>query len=173
MDRRFDYARESLLAYARWVRDREVPYRSAFDRVEYPTATWPAHDLRKGVVCGFAARHAPAEERAGFLQAAERFHDESLAGLMSMEGRACTRPQAIVLQNEPVLRALRRAEPLAAGPTDRHFGEPSEFVSQKQRVQRMLRTPAGCSRLGLRLLHPRRLAEFVRLAAIEARNRWR
>lgn len=172
-DSSFFYARESLLAYARWMRENEVPFRCVLDRVEYPTETWPAHDLRKGVVFGFGARYAEAEERAAFLECAARFHREALAGLMGFESRTCTRPLAIVLQNEPLRAWLMRAEPAEVPPPPAlDFGSPVAFQPQKARVLGKLRSPRGFLALSLRLARPDRMLALLRLAAAEASRRW-
>ncbi len=173
-DEPFLYARASLLAYARWMRAREVPYRQVLDRVEYPTETWPAHDLRKSVVFGFAARHADPAEAAAFREAAERFRAESLAGLADFETRSCTRPQAIVLQNEP-WRAWLMAAPLPDRPPlpeGCDFGAPRPFAPQRVRVLKSLRRPGGLLAAGARLASPPRLLALLRACVAQARMRW-
>jgi hypothetical protein len=170
----FFHARESLLAYARWMREHEVPYRSVLDRVEFPTETWPAHDLRKAVVFGFAVRHGPAEEAAGFREASRRFRAEGLAGMAAFETCACTRPLAIVLQNEPLWAWLMSVPPADAPPlpAGHDFGAPSPFAPQRARVLAKLRRPAGLLALAARLAYPPRLLDFLRAGAAEARRRW-
>jgi hypothetical protein len=170
LDRDHAYARQSLLHYARYVRDHEVPYRTALDRVEFPTETWTAHDLRKSVVLGFAARHAAAAERQTFRDAAERFHREALEGLASFETRTCSRPLAIVLQNEPARAWLMRA-PTLDPPPEFEFGSPADFVPQRARVAAMLRSPKGIARVLARLLRPDRALALLRLALAEVRRR--
>ena len=81
----FHYARESLLHYAGWMVENEVPYKEVLHKVEIPTETWPAHDVRKCHVLHLAARYGrPADcqkysERAGF------FFDRCMEDLLSFE----------------------------------------------------------------------------------------
>jgi hypothetical protein len=168
-DDAFFYARASLLTYAHWMRDHEVPYRTVLHRTEYPTETWPAHDLRKSVVFGYAARHAPPTERAGFRTAAERFRRESLEGLYAFETRTYTRPLAIVLQNEPLRAWLMASEPLEppCRPTGIDFGMPVVFVPQKTRVWRRMHSLRGALGLIGQLTRPRNLGTLARQISIE------
>lgn len=168
------HARASLDAYARWMLDHEVPYVKVLDQVEYPTETWPAHDVRKAVVFGYAARYGLPPLRAAFRQAAESYFREALDGVSRFETRACTRPLAILLQNAWVHEGLRQStEPEPAGPIDPpRLGEPVRFETQRARVRRLARSPGGLTFVGSRLARPDRLLRFVRLAALELRWRW-
>jgi len=111
------YARCTLLHYARWMREHERPYLEHPDRLEYPTETWAAQDVRKGDVLLWAALFADASERAEFLDRARFFFDDALTTLARMPTRRYTRPVVIVLSH-----AIRRGwllqhpdpDPLAA-----------------------------------------------------------
>ena len=59
LDAVYAYARASLLHYARWMADHEVPTLSRPEILEYPNETWAAQDMRKCEVFQFAAKHAP------------------------------------------------------------------------------------------------------------------
>src|SRR5262249_15740685 len=50
IDFMYAYARESLLAYARWMAEHEVPYFDHPEKLEFPTETWAAQELRKANV---------------------------------------------------------------------------------------------------------------------------
>ena len=54
----YHYARESLLHYAKWMIEHEVPYKQVLHKVCLPTETWPAQDIRKSFVFGIASRYA-------------------------------------------------------------------------------------------------------------------
>jgi hypothetical protein len=168
------YARESLVAYARWMLDHELPYMRMLDRVEYPTETWPAHDLRKSVVFGFAAEHTEGTLRLRCLASADRYLRESLAGLTTFETRTCTRPLAIVLQNimhRPVLReSTESPELLSDTPYD--FGTPRPFEPQRERVKKLLHSPKGMRVVASRLLRQAGLLPLLRLGRTELRRRW-
>jgi len=162
-DESFAYARASLLGYATWMLENEAPYRERFDEVEYPTETWPAHDIRKSCVFDFAAKYGPRESRDVFTKKARVFFVEAFEGVSSFESRSCTRPMAILLANG-VQRAASCLDPpqrdwgslKAEG-----YGEPSRFVPQKERVKRMLKTPTGLVKLAFALLRPSVLKRLV------------
>ncbi len=94
------YARASLLHYARWMAEHEYPYLEKPERLEFPTETWAAQDLRKAVVLGLAAEHAadPSEQER-FIERAEFFHRIALDTLARMATRATTRPVVLLLVN--------------------------------------------------------------------------
>ena len=56
LDREFEYARTALATYATWMAEHERPYLDHPERLEYPTETWAAQDMRKAAVFEFAAR---------------------------------------------------------------------------------------------------------------------
>lgn len=155
-DAMYEYARRSLAHYALWMLENEVPYMQVLDRVEYPTETWPAHDVRKSVVFDYAARYGPTERREAFLEKAELFFRECMAGLSRFPSRTCTRPLAILLGNGAFrgycLRRRPKAEP--PGPSGVDFGRPVPFSSQEDRVRALLRTPRGRARLAASMLRP-------------------
>jgi hypothetical protein len=172
LDHAWLYARESLLHYARWMLAHEAPNLTALDRVEYPTETWPAHDLRKSWVFGTAARHAGPGERGAFLAAAESYFAEAFRGLGRFETRTCTRPLAIVLQNAITPAEWRGMAPAPGSPAAvPSFGDPVPFVPQLDRVRRLLRSPRGWLTAAARLVRPDRVLDLVRLSAAEARRR--
>ncbi len=156
------YARASLLHYARWMLAREVPYKEVLDRVELPTETWPAHDIRKAHVLNVAAHFAPRREHAAFRARARFFFDRCLDDVLSFETAYLTRPLVILCGNGYVQAyydsdadALTVPEPLAYA-----YGKPAEFESQKRRWRRTLPSRilrlakklgrAGVERIGLR-----------------------
>ncbi len=81
IDEDYAYARASLLAFARWMADHERPILDAPDRLEYPTETWAAQDVRKSDVFLFAALHSEGADRARFLERAGFFFHRSLRDL--------------------------------------------------------------------------------------------
>jgi hypothetical protein len=153
LDAGWAYARGSLLAYAAWMLEREVPYAKVLDRTEYPTETWPAHDLRKSEVFGYAAKYGEAAERPRFLEASSSYFQAAFEGLARFETRYCTRPLAIVLQSGATHAAWRSARspavPVALACLD--WGRPSAFEPQAARVLRRLRSRQGIL-VALRLL---------------------
>jgi hypothetical protein len=98
-DDMFLYARESLLAYARWMVEHEVPYRDVLHKVEIPTETWPAQDIRKANVFRCAAEFAPNDERDRFLRKADDFFRRSVTDLLAFDTWDLTRPVVIMMTN--------------------------------------------------------------------------
>ncbi|MBZ0267426.1 hypothetical protein K8I85_04675, partial [bacterium] len=136
LDEHYAYARESLLAYARWMRDHERPSLDAPEKLEHPTETWAVQDLRKSEVFLFAAMHTRDEERAGFLEAAERFHEPMLEKLDTFETKTTLRP-VVLLMRYGLMKAWFREHPdetRPAGPAVADFGTPQVFVPQKLRA---------------------------------------
>src|SRR5262249_19709435 len=67
LDFLYAYARASLLHYCRWMTEHEYPYLDKPEKLEYPTETWAAQDMRKSEVFKYAAKHASGDERDRFL----------------------------------------------------------------------------------------------------------
>ena len=98
IDAHYEYARGALLAYATWMCAHERPYLETPEKLEYPTETWAAQDLRKAAVLEFAARHARDEgAKACFLARAEGFVDYAVATLLASPTGTLTRPLALLL----------------------------------------------------------------------------
>ena len=83
MDCRFVYARDSLLAYSRWMADHEYPFLEKPDVLEFPNETWAAQDMRKADVFLYVSRHATSDiERSRFQDRADDFYRASLSKLV-------------------------------------------------------------------------------------------
>lgn len=96
VDPAFHYSRASFLHYARWMSRHEVPYKDVLHKVDIPTETWPAHDMRKCHVLHVAAEFAPAEERASLHERAAFFFERSLADVLGFDTAYLTRPLVIL-----------------------------------------------------------------------------
>jgi hypothetical protein len=141
VDYPFWYARAGLLNYARWMLTNEQPYRDVLHKVELPTETWPAHDIRKCHVFHLAARHAPEPERAAFSDKAAFFFERCLADLLSFPTAYVTRPQVILCVYGVVHGYFQRNAHYAQTPPQPHydFGMPVSFETQGARLSRTLR----------------------------------
>jgi hypothetical protein len=143
LDYMFHYARESLLHYAEWMLEHEVPYKDVLHRVELPTESWPAHDIRKCHVFHLAARFDDRGLSDRFTEQAAYFHDRCLADLGTFSTRHLTRP-LVLLAGYAHLHAYHRAvEPIdeAVRRGWRHihdFGTPLRFVEPRQRATAVL-----------------------------------
>jgi hypothetical protein len=132
LDYFFQYARDSLLHYARWMCVHEVPYRRVLHKVEIPTETWPAQDIRKTNVFHFAAKYAPPGERFEFSRKAEEFFVACVDDLLSFSTARLTRPLVLLITNAFVHPyCLVHVEEV--GPDQEQsfdFGHPREFRPQ-------------------------------------------
>jgi len=130
-DAMYAYAQASLLHYAAWMREHEVPYTTILDRVKIPTETWAAQDIRKACVFHFAARHAGPALRQAYRERAEFFFRTCLRDLKSFPTHTLTRPIVLLLVNGP-MAAFCGAHPDETAPaaSPRSFGRPARFTPQ-------------------------------------------
>ncbi len=92
IDFMYGYGQASLLHYAGWMLDHEVAYSTVLHKVEIPTETWPAQDVRKSVVFHLAAKHAAEPAHSAFKRKAEYFFEVCIRDLRSFRTCALTRP---------------------------------------------------------------------------------
>ena len=147
-DYAFYYARESLLHYATWMAGNEVPYCEVLHKVEWPTETWPAHDIRKAHILHLAATHCPDPQHRWLKERAQFFFDRSIRDLLTFPTAHLTRPLTIVCANGFVHDYFRKDNAiLPQAPTPNYdFGSPSGFVPQRWRVRQVL----SCGARGVR-----------------------
>jgi hypothetical protein len=151
LDFMFAYARASLLHYARWMAEHEIPYLDKPELLEYPTETWAAQDLRKSEVFRLAALHAAGAYRQRFLERSEFFFRNSVATLTGMETRTLTRPVVLLLTNG-LMHSYFQNHPEAClvdtpSEPEPDFGRPARFLTQRVRALRQacaLALLAGC-----------------------------
>lgn len=96
-DEEFVYAHAVLLHYARWMAKHEQPILDTPERLQFPTETWAAQDMRKVEVFLFAARYAEAEERLLFLEKAEWFFQYVVRTLSEFPTRSLCRPVVLLM----------------------------------------------------------------------------
>jgi hypothetical protein len=153
----YAYGRASLLRYAAWMLEHEAPYLDRADRLEYPTETWAAQDLRKANVLRLAACHAEPALRDRLLRRAGELADRAWADLSRFPSRTVTRALALLmtegLRDNYCQAAALSAAPAPAG--DYNFGSPEAFVTQRRRVLARLKTPRGLAAALLKLADPR------------------
>ncbi|MDT7041981.1 hypothetical protein [Candidatus Nitronereus thalassa] len=132
LDEMYGYAKASLLHYAEWMVKHEVPYKQVLDRVQIPTETWSAQDIRKSNVYKFAAKHADNTKRSMFLQKSEFFFSASVSDLLSFKTCRLTRPLVLLLVNG-YLHAYFQANPDESAPVSSKtvtYGRPRSFAPQ-------------------------------------------
>lgn len=137
----FQYARESLLAYAKWMLENEVPYKEVLHKVLIPTETWPAHDIRKGHVLHVAAEYAGPKSGAALARRARYFFDRCMEDLLSFDTAYLTRPLVILSVYGHVHNYFQRYGMTSdrEWPHTYNFGQPQDFRPQSARVKAELR----------------------------------
>jgi hypothetical protein len=137
IDGRYAYARAVLIKWAMWMCANERPSLDTPERLEFPTETWAAQDIRKAAVFEFAARHTQDDgARACFLARADGFVDYAVSTLTQMPTGRLTRPLVLLLAygfQRPMCATRRTAAPIA----DRTFARQS-FTPLRQRLARRL-----------------------------------
>ena len=153
VDAPYAYARAVLLRYADWMAANEQPYLDTPERLEHPTETWAAQDLRKAAVFEFAARHAEtADTRGRLLERADRFVDYAVTTLQQSPTGTLARPLVLLLAYgfqrpmRPLPLAAAQGLPVAAV-------EYKPFVPLRRRVvRRLVLAGAGVSAAALILI---------------------
>jgi hypothetical protein len=163
-DPMFDYAQASLVHYARWMLERERPYYDQKDRLEFTTEAWAAQEFRKANVLRLAARHVAEPTRTALLNRGDELADRAWHDLFRFPTRASARALAIVM-SEGLLDGVLRSRQIVAAPRLAHsngYGEPTPFVSQRQRVKLAATRPATLVGLVRRLANPKRWMRHLR-----------
>lgn len=146
LDRMYAYGRASLLHYARWMVENEYPYLDKPERLEFPTETWAAQDMRKSDIFKFAAKHAAGKERDRFLERSEYFFSTSVTTLARMKTRTLARP-VVVMLGQGYMHTYFQQHPDETAPAPRDaqhdFGAPEVFVPQKERAKKRFVALAG------------------------------
>jgi hypothetical protein len=139
LDGRYSYARASLLHYARWMAEHEYPFLEKPDKLQFPTETWAAQDMRKSEVFKYAAKHATGAERERFLERARFFFRYSTTTVAGMKTRTLARP-VVILLGHGFMQAYFDQHPETSAPPPAvegvDFGRPEVFVPQKVRAKR-------------------------------------
>jgi hypothetical protein len=140
----FQYARAALLHYADWMLEHETPYQDVAHKLELPTETWPAHDLRKVHVMHLAARWDDRGRAEAYRARAASWRERALGDLDAFETRHLTRPLVILASYAHLQRYFERLvlPSEAERAAWRHaydFGVPQPFLTQRARLGATLR----------------------------------
>ena len=111
-DDAYEYARASLLHYARWMIEHAYPSLEKPEKLYFPTETWPAQVLRMSDALHLAALHANGTERHQFAERAQTFFRTSIQTLKRMPTRTFARP-VVILSTSGHVGAWTLAYPLA------------------------------------------------------------
>jgi hypothetical protein len=152
----YSYARSSLIQYATWMLDWEIPYFDHPEKLQYPTEAWAAQEFRKANVLRLAAPYGPDRLSSRFLWRGKELAEHAWQTLLRFESRTVTRAIAL-LMIEGSKDSFFRAMPLKEEPhskTEWEFGQPEQFLYQKARVVARLKTAQGLAWTIRRLLDP-------------------
>ena len=133
----FFYARDSLLHYAHWMMEHEVPYKEVLHKVEIPTETWPAQDVRKSCVLNYACKYGPPELKESFKRKARFFFDRCLKDVLSFKTAYLTRPM-VLLTVYGFMQAyfdLNQGKSFQYLDHNYKFGSPTPFMPQRARLK--------------------------------------
>jgi hypothetical protein len=148
IDEQFAYARAVLVKYATWMAAHERPYLDTPEKLEFPTETWAAQDIRKAAVFEFAAWHARDEKtRAVFLAGADRFVDYAISTLTMSPTGSLTRPLVLLLAYGFQRPMSGMIDTRPALPTP-HF-ERQAFTPLRQRLKKRLALAGALAGAGL------------------------
>jgi len=163
-DAMFAYAQASLRRYATWMLDHETAYFDDPSKLEYPTETWAAQELRKANVLRLAAAHADEAMRPRLLKRGRELADRAWDDLFRFEKPGTTRALAIVLTEGLKDAVFRGGASFAATRvvTQPIPDGPARFIPQRQRVLAQIKSIRGLSRTLLRLTNPYRWARYSR-----------
>ncbi len=146
LDLMFEYGKACLTAFGVWMVENEQPYFDAPEKLEYPTETWAAQDLRKANAARLAAEWVDEPLRGRLLKWGEALADRAWSDLLGFESRHVIRAMVIVMTEGTRDLRLRAVDiPPPPPPPDDvpDFGSPERFLPQKARVVQLLKSPAG------------------------------
>ena len=132
IDYMYAYAQASLLHYSEWMLEHEVTYTKILHKVEIPTETWPAQDIRKCVVFHLAAKHGTGRLQKQCQEKASFFFQSCVRDLLSFATCSLTRPIVLLLTNAYVHAYFQQhPQEVAPQPQEHYdFGRPQEFSPQ-------------------------------------------
>ncbi len=164
IDDAYRYGRDSLLHYGRWMLEQERPYLDRPRELEFPTEAWAAQEFRKASALGLAAGYAAPALAAQLLERGQALAERAWSDLLAFPTRTTARAMAIVLveglRDAELRRRIAAGAPGAAAAsvtTDVAVYPPHrDFLPQRERVKRRLRSPAGVATLLARAASPAR-----------------
>jgi hypothetical protein len=164
-DAMYAYGREALVHYAAWMVDRERPYFDQVERLEYPSATWAAQELRKANVLRMSAVHAVEPLRGRLLERGAELSERAWRDLGRFGTRLTLRPLTILLREGMCDCCFRSGASVPSLPVTMetcHAGR-EKFQPQRARIRRRLGTVSGLMHAALKLINPWNLARLLPL----------
>lgn len=160
LDEHYEYARQSLVNYGRWMAAHERPTLSEPEKVEYVTEAWAAQDFRKANALRIAASCCEdAEAEVQMRLKADEINDAAWADLYGFGEQHLTARCLSILMTEgsrDVFHRNSRPEYFPAAGLTLPESTWTMFVPQKIRVKQLLKNPVRLASVSVRLLNPRR-----------------
>jgi hypothetical protein len=156
VDEMFAYSAASLRHFGQWMVANERPYFDQPEKLEFPTETWAAQELRKANVLRMAARYADEPLRTRLLDRGNELAARAWADLNRFESRHVARSIALMM-TEGIRDAFFRSTQPSSPPTTTqpsHIPRRETFIPQKRRVLAKAKTLAGSTQRACRLANP-------------------
>lgn len=160
-DAMYAYSRDVMQTYGRWMAANEHRTLDKPEALQYPTEAWAAQDFRKANVLRIAAScEDDANFAAAMYEKANLINDAAWNDMAAFgEARLTARCLSILLTegNREVFH--RTCEPTLIHGCQATYdaGSWTMFVPQKQRIQRLVKSPGRLMVAGVRALNPVRI----------------
>ncbi|MBN1567572.1 MAG: hypothetical protein JXA73_06975 [Acidobacteria bacterium] len=131
-DEMYFYGRQSLLHYAKWMLQNEVPFLDRREELDFPNhATRAATDVRKACVLIEASRYCDQPLKISFRDKAREFFCRSIQDISTLDSSSYARPLAILMQNMdlPLWDSLNIDEKYLEMCNKLNFGSPLQGTS--------------------------------------------
>lgn len=160
-DAMYSYGRDVMQTYGRWMAANERRTLDRPEELQYPTAAWAAQDFRKANVLRIAASCEDDASHAAAMHAKANEVNEAAWNDMAAFGdsRLTARCLSILMTegHREVFHRTCEPTPIPPGQGMYDAGPWSMFVSQKQRVKKLIKSPGQLIVAGIRAMHPGRL----------------
>lgn len=165
-DEDYEYARQTLESYGRWMATNERPTLSERDKLLYVTEAWAVQDFRKANALRIAASCTDdTESELQMRRKADELNAAAWEDLYGFDEKHLTARCLSILMTEGVRDVFHRAHrPEYMPPAEIKLSETewTMFVPQKIRVKRMLKQPVQLARASVNLLNPKRWLQTLR-----------
>jgi hypothetical protein len=147
-DELYAYAWASLVHYARWMLEHEAPTLDHRERLQYPTETWAAQDMRKWHILQYVAWLNPGDspEQHRFQLKADFFFDYVCRTLSSMPSHRLCRPLVLMMHfgwQRHWFQTSSDRSPHPRPELGRGFPPRISFIPQRVRAIRRAKLVAG------------------------------
>lgn len=124
-DEQYEFARESVLLYTRWILENERSFMADTTQLEFANDTWVAQDIRKAMLM-FQASELDYQQSAQYQKTGQKWLKEVTRTLQSSPEAHLARILVILMQNHGP-QALAKSDSLPDGHAktpDRHWAPP-------------------------------------------------